>query len=426
MRAALVVLLCLAWVAPAGATSYYVNPYPDGAINAAVPPLGALGYSAWGPGSNSNAGTSPRVPFLSIQHAISVAAAGDTINLACGRYTIAAGARSAGFVYITGPNAPGADITIQTAGFVPPSPTTPPYAVGQPQGCRAVIDSAGYEFGIQFNPASGNYVYDYVIQGIEIDCGARSIDLQEATNNPSAATDPYANAIINSYGIGGNTDHVTVRYDEIHDCGAHGVDFSGSDYVTIEDNLVYDAAMWSPAGGACIKLFQPLDADAVTTYKNYIVNNVTWNCKMLVAETGQGGYIKDGQGIYLDTSSTHSYGGRTLVSGNLAIMGGVSDIGTTRWSHADIVNNTAVGLQTTTAASNENQHGGGAISMYQGDDINVVNNIAYLPDNSTGFNSCAVFAGQAPTNLTTEHNICHGGAGSDFSGPGDETAPLIR
>jgi hypothetical protein len=190
-----------------------------------------------------------------------------------------------------------------------------------------------------------------VIDGLEIEGNNAAITYAQAYQ----AWQDYENGIrdwvylskCNSGGVsfGKNVDvhHITVRNCVIHDAGS-GVGGGRCDYVTIENNLIYNNCWDSMYAGSGISILNPKSIDNVTTYKIYIRNNITHNNKTLVPWEKINA-LSDGNGIILDVNTGEgnipAYVGRYLVENNVSYNNGGGGVHAYRANHIDIINNTA-------------------------------------------------------------------------------------
>ena len=71
-----------------------------------------------------------------------------------------------------------------------------------------------------------------------------------------------------SIGGGAPAHHVIVTNCKIHDTGG-GLGGSKCDYITIENNLIYNTCWYSMYAGSGISILDPTSIDAVTSYKNF-------------------------------------------------------------------------------------------------------------------------------------------------------------
>jgi hypothetical protein len=135
--------------------------------------------------------------------------------------------------------------------------------------------------------------------------------------------------------------HLVVRNSTVRKFGCGGVVALDADYVTIENNRIYENAWYSRYGcsGATIFTVNVDYPSTGTGYHNIVRGNMFWNNRGFVKWKVIGDY-SDGNGFILDTSAA-DYGGRTLLVNNLSVHNGGSGLHAFQARHADIFNNTA-------------------------------------------------------------------------------------
>ncbi len=135
-----------------------------------------------------------------------------------------------------------------------------------------------------------------------------------------------------------------------HDLEVHGLPHSGiaggenSSHFRIENNRVYDNALWSDEGGSGISLWRlnnVAGGDDSGGYSNYIIGNTLYRNENR-EKCGCVGFraITDGNGIIIDDSLLNDYQGRTLIASNVAYNNGGRAINVHKSSRVDIFNNT--------------------------------------------------------------------------------------
>lgn len=336
-------LMMLFCISSAFATDYYVD-----AVN----------------GNNTNSGTSEALAKRTIQAASNLTNPGDTVFIMNGIYN-PTGDSNSGFQsiltvarsgtpenYITYKNYPGHTPKLQLL-------TGLSYQVW-----RAIAIDASY----------------IIIDGLEIEGTNQSLNYADAYQT----WQNYENNIrdwnkISMYNCGsvslGNTadvHHIEVRNCKIHDTGG-GIGGFRCDYITIENNIVYNTCWYTMYAGSGISILDPKSIDGVTGYKVYIRNNVVYNNKCLVPWE-QTNALSDGNGIILDVNigngtTTFPYVGRYLVENNVSYNNGGGGIHAYKCAHVDIINNTAY--------NNGTNMGYPEIDAQQATDIKIYNNIMY-------------------------------------------------
>jgi hypothetical protein len=201
---------------------------------------------------------------------------------------------------------------------------------------------------------------DYILfEGLELEGNNANLTLADAQTsyNQSKTSSPTFNANFNTNAIsigesGANgvdiVHHVIVRNCKVHDFPAAGIGMRYADYVTIENNLVYNNSWFTMYATSGISVLGPSPIDNVTTYKIIIRNNISYGNKTQIFwRRSQFGVdvLSDGNGIIVDANNgrqgTSSYPGRTLVANNVSYNNGGSGIHAYQVDRVDIINNTA-------------------------------------------------------------------------------------
>jgi|GEM_PF-1049594 len=212
-----------------------------------------------------------------------------------------------------------------------------------------------------------------------------------------------------SIGGGGDVHHVIVRNCKIHDTGG-GIGGSNCDYITFENNLIYNTCWYSMYAGSGISILDPKSIDAVTSYKIFIRNNIVHNNKTLIPWE-RTNTLSDGNGIILDVNvgngtTTFPYVGRYLVENNVSYNNGGGGVHAYKCAHVDIINNTAY--------NNGTVVGYPEIDANQCTDVKIYNNIMYARGVGTNCNG-------NDANTIYNHNVYFNGT-SYKNGPNDKTA----
>ena len=211
--------------------------------------------------------------------------------------------------------------------------------------------------------------------------------------------------------------HVIIRNCKVHDFSGGGIGSGLADYVTFENNVVYNNAwytQWACSGMGCIN---PFNSDNSTGYKMIFRNNICYNNKDLIPWVDlTPNRLSDGNGIIIDINKTTvstvggtpiAYTGRTLVENNVSFNNGGSGIHAYGSSHVDIFNNTAFNNGTVV----------GYADIYASDasDVRIVNNIMYARSGG----KCNTNGGN--TSVTYDYNIYFNGS-TETKGPHDKYA----
>jgi hypothetical protein len=190
--------------------------------------------------------------------------------------------------------------------------------------------------------------------------------------------------------------HIIVRNNRVYNFGASAIGAQRADYLTIENNVTYGNAFYSPYDTSGISLYQMRDveftaeADAGKTLKNIIRGNISYGNKNLFgfaagfdgSTCDRNAALTDGNGIIIDDFrntqnqkpelNKRPYRGRTLVENNIVYKNGARGINIYSSDHVDVVNNTSYLNAETLNASIDSE-----FSTYDVKDVRVMNNIFY-------------------------------------------------
>jgi parallel beta-helix repeat protein len=146
--------------------------------------------------------------------------------------------------------------------------------------------------------------------------------------------------------------HVVIRRNTIFKCPGSGIGTGNADYVTIEDNVVWGNAWYSPYATSGISMYQNWNSDASSGTKMIVRRNMIYqNANKIPFFQSDPDPAKrtitDGNGIIVDDSrSTQNgstlgaYKGRTLIENNIVFDNGGRGIHVFKSDNVDIVNNT--------------------------------------------------------------------------------------
>jgi len=353
-------------------------------------------YVSYDLGNDQNDGLSPATPFKLIQTAADLTLPGDTVFVMNGTYTnyfytvFAIHRSGTAEDWIVFKNYPGHNPLIQLSDWC---------------GIKIIYGACYIE------------VNGFTIQG-----NASNIDLEEALNQPGGCNDPNGEPLgfYNGNGIfiqGHNLDstayphHIRIVNNTIYECCGSGIGSMHGDYITIENNLLYNNSWYSIWGNSAISLYQNWNLDSNSSdYRMIIRNNVVHGTRNLVP-TQVLCFITDGNGIIVDDSKNTQHGstlgpylGRTLITNNVVYDNGGPGIHVYLSEHVDIVNNTAYYNQ------QSEELWQGEIDAWDSDDIVIRNNIMYAkndkPINSNNNN----------TDIVHDYNLYWGGNGTYVNG----------
>lgn len=245
------------------------------------------------------------------------------------------------------------------------------------------------------------------IDGFEIIGNNDNVILSQALKQPnsckktSGTYDPKFNG--NGIVIDGRENsyphHIIISNNTIHGCGGGGISAIHTDYITVEDNVVYDTSWYSVFGTSGISFYQFWNLDDKKGYHNIIRRNKCYNNKSMVPWF-KSCKIEDGNGIIIDdfmnyqnSSANGRYKGKTLIENNICWNNGGTGIHTFQSSNVDILNNTAY------CNSRSKKLNAGEILAGSSSNIRIVNNILVV-DHQNRINS-----NYQNKNVTYENNL---------------------
>jgi hypothetical protein len=305
-------------------------------------------------GSDANSGRARGAPLQHLQTAAGKLRPGDVVMVMDGTYT-AGPAHDVLDITVSG--TPRAWITWRAA-----------------PGAHPVIRFTGAWAGMQIDAA---YI---IVEGFEFAGGAQQISLAYAEQNAGNLNNVLTTATaisIDNYITGATPHHITIQNNVVHDAPGAGIGTMFADYITITGNVVYRNAHWSAYANSGISLWEMHDIDHNTGIKNMITRNVSYRNQEFIPNQASG-VITDGNGIIIDDNkNTQSggtpYAGRTYVADNIVYLNGGSGIHAFSSAHVDIINNTAY-LNNQSPSIDEGQ----VFADYSSDSY-VLNNIGYAP-----------------------------------------------
>lgn len=390
-------------------TAPIINASPGTLLDAA-PVIGTpINYYVSPTGSDTNDGKSTTTPFQTIQKAANLTAPGDTVFIMDGTFTYSGGNRM---------------VTITKSGAFNTATNQPAYITYKAApGAHPVLfsDNAWDVILVQ-----ASYI---IIDGIEVKGNNANLTLAdgEAAYNywleqttaglPVNYGDPrFTKANTNGININSGTNlanglppfhHITVRNSIIHDLPAGGIGSANVDYITIEDNLVYNNAWYTMYACSGISVLGGVDVDAQTGYKSIIRNNTVHHNQTNV-KWNQVKTYSDGNGIIIDynknTGATFPpYKGKTLVENNISYNNGGSGIHSFNSANVDIMNNTLYN-------NNQNLHLTYAqLFASSSEKVNIFNNIVYSRDLRQGEVNYSINNASGSEFVIYANNIYYGG-----------------
>jgi|GEM_PF-1630045 Domain of unknown function (DUF1083)./Bacterial Ig-like domain (group 4). len=410
-------------VSDAAGTAPIINASPGALIDSA-PVIGVpVNYYVSPAGSDSNDGKSPDSPFQTIQKAANLTAPGDTVYLMDGTFTYSGGNRM---------------VTITKSGALNTATNQPAYITYKAApGAHPVLfsDNAWDVVLIQ-----ASYI---IIDGIEIKGNNENLTLAdgEAAYNywyeqttaglPVNYGDPrFTKANTNGININSGTNldnglppnhHITIKNSIIHDLPAGGIGSANVDYITIENNLVYNNAWYTMYACSGISVLGGVDIDSnVTDYKSIIRNNIVHDNQTNVKWNQTKGY-SDGNGIIIDYNKNTgkkfpAYKGKTLVQNNISYNNGGSGIHSFNSANVDITNNTLYN-------NNQNPHLTYAqLFASSSENVNIFNNIVYSRDLRPGETKYAMNNASGSEFVIYANNIYYNGGTPSVMGINDVVA----
>lgn len=324
-------------------------------------------------GSDSNNGKSSAFPFKSFEKILDVIQPGDIVNIMSGTYNTS--------------GKPIIELLSKHSGEEGKYIT---FKAHDPSDMPVLFASGDNVW----NAVSINASY-IIIDGLEIAGDNANIDSLAAYNNArlhydKGTMDWAKTASFNTNGltVGGPSKqssrphHVIVRNCIVHDFPGGGLNMQQADYVTFENNVVYNNAWYTMYGCSGISTLNPVNSDKSTDYKTIFRNNICYNNKTKIPWSGTKDFSRsDGNGIIIDVNNSPAedgvavnegpYLGRTLVENNISFNNGGSGIHSFKANHVDMINNTAYH----NSCKYESDYA--EIWTNQCKDVNIVNNIMY-------------------------------------------------
>jgi parallel beta-helix repeat protein len=402
------------WTIPDGQVSYNELSAVVTNTTGATAVQGGTGYirvDVYPPNTNSNkkyyvqasasatntAGTLA-APFNTIQKAADVVQPGDSVFVMAGTYT----------------NTGTGDVVIlRRTG-------TPAHWIvfTNYQTDRPKLSFNGWQ-GINLTPGAA-YIK---IQGFEVEGNNGNVTLAEAQQQPGACEGPNPTAIgsslakFNGNGIsvsgrtGGNfrPHHIVIANNVVHDCGGAGISAIESDYITVENNTVYNNSWYTIFGASGISVLNSWNYDNSTDVKMIIRNNRCYANRLFI-RWNNGGLCKitDGNGIILDNNNDKysanplgAYTGQFLIENNLTYLNGGRGINVNYSDNVTVLNNTTYQNAVSPEISSELVVGGSKNDR-------IYNNIFY------GRADRAINVVSNSSDILHNNNLTFGGTGTPY------------
>ena len=223
----------------------------------------------------------------------------------------------------------------------------------------------GHSPKIQFDGAGGikfpNGVNNIIVEGFEIEGPSASITYEQAiadreykilVSEDDDDNTSYNHNYFSGKGIWGYGPHnnIIIRNNLVYNTPGSGIRFNDSDYITIENNTVYNTTWWTSSASSAVVYAESISSEGdngsdikMIMRGNIIYNN--WNripfyVTQLPDNNGNVGgnygtasqnYILDGQGLYV-TRSDPGYAGTFLFENNVCVNNGKNGI---NFDHSD-------------------------------------------------------------------------------------------
>jgi parallel beta-helix repeat protein len=280
-------------------------------------------------GLDRNLGTSEKLPFKTIDRANKLVAAGDTVLVKNGTYN--------------------ENLTISTSGT-----------------SKSWITFKAFPGHKPF--VKGSYVAFNVVSSYIKIIGFEIVSIAE-----------------NGIAIGGNNNHhVQILNNKIHDCGCNGIGGIKTDYLTIENNIVYRNAFTAPWMCSGITIYQAQDSDRQPGFHNIVRGNISYSNEN--RKVDKDGKVTDGNGIIIDDLKhtqgevkSPKYLSSTLVENNIVFDNGGRGINIFQSERVTVRNNTSF---KNSKSKTLYEVSDGEISSLSSDNNSFYNNIAYGSDRS--------------------------------------------
>jgi hypothetical protein len=338
-------------------------------------------------GSDNNNGTTEVSPFATIAKASSVMIAGDTALIMTGVYE---------------------PLTITKSGNAAANITYKAYPNNNP------VITCGANGAWNLLQLSASYI---TVDGLEVKGINQSLTLAQgeanynnvlAAINAGTAPDYQSTTNTNTNGVSigdkniATVHHVIVKNCRVHDCSAGGLGGTNADYLTIENNEIYNNAwytMWAPSG---ISFLNVKSIDVNTGEKIIIRGNKVYNNYCLVKWIEKKDY-SDGNGIIIDVNT--GYTASFLIENNLVFDNGGRGLYIIEAGNATFRNNTSYWNSKSAFST------GGEMVCYNVHDVKYVNNLAWANPaySSENFAICDNGNWGTNSNITWKNNLAFNG-----------------
>lgn len=209
--------------------------------------------------------------------------------------------------------------------------------------------------------------------------------------------------------------HISIKNNLIHDMGGSGIQFDKFDYAHVENNEIYNCAFYNPFQCSGISLYQARAYDQQQGYHNIIKNNICYfnENKLTFPTTDGNGIIIDDFRNLQDTQYNVFYEYATLVENNLCYFNGGKGLHTFFSDNIDFINNTS--YKNNYDLMNQGTWRG-ELSTAFSSNIKWINNIA-VSEKGTGIlaYNAAVLIGASQDNIIYQNNLFFSGITGDTS-----------
>ncbi|WP_052733079.1 PA14 domain-containing protein [Hymenobacter terrenus] len=283
------------------------------------------------------------------------------------------------------------------------------------------------------------------INGFRIQGNNRNVTLAAALNQPSGCAKNGVGTPDGRYNGNGiastggsragskNPHHLRYLNNEIFECGGAGISAIRSDYVTMENNVIYNTSWYTRYATSGISIYQSWNYDKAAGYHNIVRGNRLFGNRLLVPWWRGGSFgcmgITDGNGIIIDDtrntqngSKLGAYTARTLVANNLVVNNGGAGVQVYKSDHIDVINNTAYHNSQSTEINN------GEIYANASTDVLIQNNILVAAPGEKVFGKASttdnvkyvnnLFFGGSITRNTSNNTLTSTGVGTTSSADG--------
>lgn len=296
-------------------------------------------YYVSGSGRDTNDGKSPGRPFKTLQKAAGLTNPGDTVFIMNGTYINA----DTNILNISRSGEPGKWIRYKAY-----------------PGHTPKLKSSKNWHGVSLSGVSYILIEGLTLEGNNdnvTEAQARTQLKDTDGDGKIDAMEPKPEYSGNGIGITRNADnlfqishHIIIRKNTIFKFGGGGIYTYGADFITAEDNILYDNGWYSPYGNSGISFYQNQDSQpGYAGYRMVVRRNISsGNRNFLPCSCFNYQAVTDGNGIIIDDSRNTQndspygvYSGRTLVVNNIVNDNWGRGIHVFESDNVDIINNTS-------------------------------------------------------------------------------------